>query len=84
MWVCAVRLDAGGFGRAERELNVCGGASARCQRFTPEVHAQRLYHTSTRRDRTLSALPYTGFVLVIFILFYFINTRNISTDSILS
>lgn len=62
----AVRADAGGVGRAQRELHARRGAGARRQRPAAQVHAQRLRHTGARGDWTLSTPPYTGFLSYFF------------------
>lgn len=62
----AVRADAGGVGRAQRELDARRGARARRQRPAAQVHAQRICHPSTRGDRPLPTPPYTGFLSCFF------------------
>lgn len=74
--VCAVRADAGGVRRPQRELDARHRARARRQRSTAAVHAQRLRHAGVGRDRTLPPLPYSGFLFFLFclILFFDVDT----------
>lgn len=68
--VCAVRPDAGGVGRAQRELNTRGGARTRRQRPAAQVHPQRLRYPGPRRNRTLPTLPHPGYFCFIFLRFF--------------
>lgn len=72
--VCAVRADAGGVRRAQRELDARRGTRARRQRSPAKVHAQRIFHAGRRRNRTLSPLPYSGFYFFsfLFLLFFMV------------
>lgn len=75
----AVRADAGGVGRAQRELDARRGARARRQRPAAQVHAQRICHPSTRGDRPLPTPPYTGF-LSCFFLFFSVSSSSSSSS----
>lgn len=66
--VCAVRLVAGGVGRAQRELHARDRARAGRQRPAAALLPRRLHHLRARGDRTLPPLPHPGFLL-----FYYFN-----------
>lgn len=66
MCVYAVRVDAGGFGWAQRELNARCHTDTGCQRPAAQIYAHCLRHADSRRDRTLPTFPYTGFCFVLF------------------
>lgn len=78
----AVRADAGGVGRPQRELDARRGASPRRQRPAAQVLSQRLRHAGARRDRTLPTPPYTGFLsyfcLYLCSLFLFFQTIKLN------
>lgn len=68
--VCAVRADAGGVRRAQREFDARRGARARRQRSPAQVHAQRIFYAGARGDRPFSPLPYSGFYFFSFVIYF--------------
>lgn len=63
MCIYTVRADVGGVRRTQRKLNPRGDPHTRRQRSAAKVYSQRLLYAGSRRNRTFSTIPYTGFLL---------------------